>query len=152
MVALDAYTSIGLALELLSHSPYHRKKQVGEYFRAEVLPAVRTGQVKFYLSREGRPVAMISWAWITEAAEQEIHTTGRALKQDEWRCGDRMFINDWISPHVDARIHVRDMMWNVFPDIDYATSIRRKADGSVRRVNRWRRGSATRQVVRKALA
>ena len=136
MVTIDYYASVGYALELLAQSGYHRQFKLGDYFRVEVLPALWCGQVRFYLSSKEIPTAMVSWAWLSEEVEREIHTTGRALTRDEWNCGYRLFFNDWITPFGNIREVLRDMTHNVFPD-EIATSLRRNPDGSVRRINRW---------------
>lgn len=139
MVTLDSYASAGFALELLAMSPYHRQQKLGDYFRAEILPAIWNNQIRFYLDDRGIPAAMVTWAWINEDIEHDIHETGRALIHAEWQSGDRMFINDWIAPYGNLRHYVRDMMDNVFPNVQQASSVRRDMNGSVRRINHWKR-------------
>ena len=136
MVNLDYYASTGFALELLAQSPYHKQHKVGDYFRAEILPALWVNQARFYLTEEGIPTAMVTWAWLTETVEADVHSTGRALFHEEWKSGDRLFFNDWITPYNNIRDVLHDMTHNIFPD-EIATSIRRNPDGSVRRINRW---------------
>lgn len=136
MVTIDYYASTGFALELLAQSAYHKQHKVGDYFRIEVLPALWANQTRFYLTDEGIPTAMVTWAWLNETVEKEIHTTGRALTRDEWNCGDRLFFNDWITPYDNIREVLHDMTNNIFPD-EVATSLRRRQDGTVRRINRW---------------
>ena len=136
MVRIDYYASIGYALELLAQSEYHRTRNLGNYFRAEVLPALRCGQTRFHITDECVPTAMVTWAWLSEEVEREVHDTGRALLRSEWQCGDQLFINDWIAPYGNIRALTHDIGNNVFPD-DTATSLRRNPDGSVRRVCRW---------------
>ena len=79
---------------------------------------------------------MVTWAWLSKEVERDVHATGRALVHDEWQCGNRLFINDWIAPYGNIRALTHDIGKNVFPD-DVATSLRRNPDGSVRRVCRW---------------
>jgi cytolysin-activating lysine-acyltransferase len=136
MVNLDYYASTGFALELLAQSPYHKQHKVGDYFRTEILPALWVNQSRFYLTEEGIPTAMVTWAWLNEDIQKEVHATGRALTRDEWKCGDRLFFNDWITPYKNIREIAHDMTHNIFPD-QVATSLRRNQDGSVRRINRW---------------
>jgi len=136
MVNPDEYTLNGYALSLLAHSPYHRQQPLGDYFRTEILPALWAKQARFYVAPDGAPTAMITWAWLSPEVEAEVHATGRALTQDEWNCGDRLFFNDWVTPFNNIREVVQDMGQNVFPN-HVATSLRRNLDGSVRRINRW---------------
>jgi len=136
MVTLDYYVSTGYALELLAQSSYHRQQAIGNYFRTEVLPALWVNQARLYKTPEDVPVALVTWAWLSEEVEREVHATGRALQQHEWNCGDRLFFNDWITPYNNIREVLHDMTHNIFPD-EVATSLRRRQDGSVRRINRW---------------
>lgn len=136
MVTLDYYASVGYILELLAQSPYHGRKPMGDYFRVEVLPALRCGQSQFFFFEDGRPSAVITWAWLSEAVESDVLSTGRALSHDEWRSGMQLFFNDWITPYGNIREVVHTMTHVKFPD-ETATSLRRNPDGSVRRVNRW---------------
>ncbi len=133
---LDEYTQVGFALELLAQSDYHQQYSVGDYFRTEILPPIWTNQVRFYLTAEGVPTAMMTWAWLSQEVEQEMHQTGRSLEQDEWQSGERLFFNDWIAPYGNIRSVMHDIATNVFPD-KTATSIRRNMDGSIRKINYW---------------
>ena len=133
---LDEYTKVGFALELLAQSNYHQQYPMGDYFRTEILPPIWANQMRFYLTTEGVPTAMVTWAWLSQEVEQEIHQTGRALGEDEWQSGERLFFNDWVTPYGNTREAIRDMTHNVFPN-EEASSLRRNHDGSVRKINRW---------------
>jgi cytolysin-activating lysine-acyltransferase len=136
MVNIDYYASVGYALELLAQSEYHRQFPLGDYFRVEILPALWCGQTRFYLTPEGVPTAMITWAWLSDEVQSEVHSSGRALRHDEWSCGNRLFCNDWITPYDNIREVVHDMTHNIFPN-EIATSLRRNPDGTVRCAKRW---------------
>jgi cytolysin-activating lysine-acyltransferase len=150
MVNIDYYASVGYALELLAQSEYHRQFKLVDYFRVEILPALWCGQTRFYLTEEGVSTAMVTWAWLSEEVERDVHKTGRALTEDEWNCGDRLFFNDWITPYDNIREVLHDMTHNIFPN-EVATSLRRNPDGTVRRVNRWT-GMKLRKAREEALA
>lgn len=136
MVNVDYYASAGFALELLAQSPYHKSLALGDYFRTEVLPALWAKQTRFYLTNDGVPTAMVTWAWLNADVEKDVHATGRALTREEWKCGDRLFFNDWITPYDNIKDVTRDLTHNIFAN-EVATSLRRNPDSSVRRVNRW---------------
>lgn len=136
MSHIDYYTAVGYSLELLAQSEYHQQQKLGSYFDVEIIPPLLANQVRFYLTPEGIPTAMATWAWISEEIETEIHQTGRALAHDEWTGGDRLFCNDWITPYNNIREVVHDMTHNLFPNAE-ATSVRRKHDGSVYKICRW---------------
>ncbi|MEO1494582.1 MAG: toxin-activating lysine-acyltransferase [Pseudomonadota bacterium] len=132
----DIYTFVGYAIELLSQSTYHRTLETGEILRDEILPPLGAHQFKLYLSERSSPEALVTWAWLSEDVEADVHRTGRALRADEWACGDRLFLCDWITPYDNMKFILKDFSESVFPDHS-ATSIRRRSDRSVRRINRW---------------
>jgi len=150
MVNIDYYASVGYALELLAQSEYHKQFEVGDYFRVEILPALWCGQARFYVTNEGIPTAMVTWAWLSPEVERDVLQTGRALANEEWNCGDRLFFNDWITPFDNIREVLHDMTHNIFPD-EVATSLRRNPDGTVRRINRWT-GVNLRKTEKRAVA
>jgi len=136
MVSLDYYAGAGYALGLLAKSQFHENFDLGDYFRVEILPPLWANQTRFYVTEKAVPTAMVTWAWISEDVEKAIHTEGRALHQNEWNSGDRLFFNDWITPYGNIRHVVKDMRTNVFPD-HKATSVRRNPDGTVYKVCHW---------------
>jgi cytolysin-activating lysine-acyltransferase len=139
MMTIGPYEGIGYALELLAKSDYHRQHRLGAYLRVEILPPLLHGQARFYLTEDGIPTALVTWAWLSAEVEQDVHATGRALTRQEWRCGDRLFFNDGIAPHGNVRDLLHDMQHSLFPEATHATSLRRNPDGSIRRVHHWRR-------------
>jgi len=133
-VRVDAYAAAGYAVELLALSDYHRKFPLRDYMDVEVLPPVVHGQAHFHLAEGGAPLAMVTWAWLSPEVEREVLQTGRSLAADEWKCGNRLFFNDWIAPYGHSREVMRHLRRNVFPGISEASGLRRNKDGSVRRV------------------
>ncbi|WP_404400436.1 toxin-activating lysine-acyltransferase [Pelagibacterium halotolerans] len=133
---MDIYMSVGFALELLAASPYHRQHKYGPYLDTEILTPLKLGQYRFYLAENGAPTAMATWAWLSAEVEAEVHATGRALADDEWQCGNRLFFNDFIAPYDNLRAVMHDLTHVIFPNAT-ATSVRRHADGSVRQIRRW---------------
>ncbi len=133
---IDAYQVAAFSTYLLAQSDYHKNLDVTRYLHMEIFPAVNAAQAKIYLDDKNRPKAMVTWAFLSDEIETEIHQTGRALFPNEWTSGDNLFFNDWITPFGDLRDVLKDMTQNRFPD-RAATSLRRNPDGSVRRVNRW---------------
>ena len=64
---IDYHTSVGFAVEMLAKSPYHRGFKIGDYLAIEILPALWANQVRFYLTDEGIPTAMLTWALLSDA-------------------------------------------------------------------------------------
>ncbi|WPZ13600.1 toxin-activating lysine-acyltransferase [Nitratireductor rhodophyticola] len=137
MTAVDLYSGIGYALELLARSENHRAFSVERYLDVEILPPLHLGQARFYLTPDGIPTGFVSWALLDEDTERTILQSGRALAFREWRCGDRLFFNDFIAPYGTAREIIADLRRNIFPG-RRATSVRRNTDGALRTVKYWK--------------
>lgn len=146
MVVADHYAYAGFAVELLANSEYHKQQHLGSYLSVEIFPAFWNNQFRFYFDEMQKPSALITWAWLSEDVEKDVHNTGRSLSMREWQCGDRIFFNDWITPYDNIREVMHDISHNVFPDV-VATGLRRNMDGTVRRINRWT-GVNRRRVLR----
>ncbi|WP_170566123.1 toxin-activating lysine-acyltransferase [Ruegeria atlantica] len=77
-MVIDRYVCVGFAIELLSRSGYHQGFDMDAYLSVEVLPPLRRNQGRFYLTKEGKPTAMLTWAWLSEDCEADVLSTGRA--------------------------------------------------------------------------
>ena len=142
---LDFYTQLGFAVDLLSQSKYHSQRPFGPYLRNEILPALSNGQARFFVTDSGSPAALVTWAWLDGDTLTDLQNTGRSLALYEWNCGTNLFFNDWIAPYGTTHALFLEFYNRVFPEVNEATSLRRNPDGSVRRVNQWRRsGGRTR--------
>lgn len=133
---LGTYRAIGCAVELLSNSTYHGGLPMAMYMNTEIYPPIIHRQCCFYFDEFGKPVALVTWAWLSAEIEREVLKSGRQLSQDDWCSGNNLFFNDWICPYKNVRSVVNDMRQNIFPD-QIASSVRRNPDGTVRKVNRW---------------
>ena len=133
---VDYFAALGMCLELLATSSYHRRFRLERYFNVEILPALKRSQVRLYLSRLGQAEALVTWAWLSDRVCSEVHASGRALKSDDWASGPRLFFNDGICRNGALRAVSHDLAHHVFPDRT-ATSVRRNPDASARRINHW---------------
>jgi cytolysin-activating lysine-acyltransferase len=133
----DLALILGAVADLLAGSAYHRQFDPVSYIADEVLPPLMRGQAILALSGNGHPVALVTWARISAETEMMLHRTGRALLPAEWDAGPRLFFNDWITPGLPVWLLVH-WLRDKFPD-QSASSLRRRPDRSIRRINAWRR-------------
>lgn len=132
----DGLSAIGMAIQQLADSPYHRQFSLSYYLPVEILPALRAGNLQIFVDQGGQPAGMVTWAWLSDAVLGRVLKTGSALSHAEWNCGSGLFFNDWITQPKVLRSVLQEMTEHRFPN-EVATSLRRAPDGSVRRVNRW---------------
>ena len=129
----------------------------------EVLEIVRTGQIDYTwlyrsasagyvvggLVEETKEVLeqywITTWAWLSEKQKRDIHETGRALHSEEWVGGVHPFVNDWISEPTAFRAIMTEKRDIIFPN-HVVSSLRRKPDGSVRRINKWTGAICRKQI------
>lgn len=101
--------NIGL---LLLQSPAHRY-----FFLADlewlIYPPVQLRQFKLYMNEE-RPVAYVSWALLSEDAEQRF-LASRRLAPGDWRTGDRAWMIDLVAPFGGADAVFTDMRTKILP-------------------------------------
>lgn len=89
--------AMGCATWLWMHSPMHREVPL-HTLSTFLLPALKRQQ--FILALQGdRPVFYMAWALMDEAAERRYLSQPPVLMPEaDWRCGDRMWVLDWVAP------------------------------------------------------
>jgi len=93
-----------------------------------VFPAVDSEQCHVFM-RNGSPVGYVSWAFLDPKISDQVMTTERAMRPSHWRCGEEMWIVEFIALKGNVRYIVKDMKrW--FPGD--AKRIRNKDESVVR--------------------
>lgn len=95
--------NIGL---LLLQSPAHRY-----FFLSDlewlIYPPIQLRQFKLYMNEE-RPVGYVSWALLSDDAEQRFMAS-RRLAPGDWRTGDRVWVIDLVAPFGGAEAIFSDL-------------------------------------------
>jgi hemolysin-activating ACP:hemolysin acyltransferase len=133
---VDTFAILGLAIQELQKSHYHRQFKLSYYLPVEILPPLRRAQFRAYVTPTGASAGFVTWAWVSDETLDALHRTGRALTGPEWAGGQYLFMNDIITDPGMARLVVNELAERIFPD-EEATSLRRTPNGSIRRINRW---------------
>ncbi len=102
-------------------------------------PAILLDQIHFFSNESGNVIGYMTWALLAEDTEQRlIHDPQVLLHLSEWNEGDRLWIMDFVLVDGNLRTALRDA-FEQFPHFTEARSLRRHADGTVRKVTIWRR-------------
>jgi cytolysin-activating lysine-acyltransferase len=89
--------AMGGAVWLWLHSSSHRNMPLSG-LSALLLPAITSRQF-LLASQNGRPVAYISWANLSEEAEHRyLNQHPLLMPEADWNSGDRMWLLDWVAP------------------------------------------------------
>ncbi|MHB1992681.1 toxin-activating lysine-acyltransferase [Metallibacterium scheffleri] len=107
---------------------------------AWIQPAIMLNQIKLFFNDKGIPIGYMTWAWLAPDVEERwIHDPKVMLHFTEWNEGEALWIMDFLALPTYARLLQRHALKDMFPDQVLAKSLRRKPDGSTRRVTTWRR-------------
>ncbi len=92
----DTLRAYGDAAFLYMRSPRHQDMPL-KSFRESVEPPLILGQYRIF-GFDGVPRGMFTWAWMSPEAERE-YVCGGALRPEDWRSGDRLWIIDLVAPY-----------------------------------------------------
>lgn len=102
-------------------------------------PAILLDQIHFFHDLGGNPVGYMTWACIAEDTERRLLNDPEVVFHlSEWNKGDRLWIMDFVLVNGRLRNALKEAR-QLFPGIAEAKTLRRRADGSVRKVTTWRR-------------
>ena len=105
-------------------------------------PAVRHEQIYFFRDDAEQICGYMTWAWLAEDAEWRLlHDPNVLLHLSEWNEGERLWILDFLIHTGDVRAWVEEAR-SLFRGVAQSKSVRRRDDGSVRKITTWtKRGS-----------
>jgi cytolysin-activating lysine-acyltransferase len=136
---LDFLGTIGRVVTVLGQSPQYCESPIA-VIQLWLESAIRH-RLNFFYNESGVALGYMTWAWLTEDTESRlIHDPTVLLHISEWNEGDRLWILDFVLINGDVRASLREAA-TLFKDVQSAKSLRRRDDGSVRKVTTWRRTS-----------
>ncbi|MCV6610115.1 MAG: toxin-activating lysine-acyltransferase [Amphritea sp.] len=105
--------ALGSAVWLWMQSERHSQWSVGE-LNSRLLPAIMNGQ--YVLGYENNsPVFFCAWAWFSQEAESRyVEDPNAELGTENWRCGDRFWVTDWLAPYGHSREVVNQLKAHPF--------------------------------------
>jgi hemolysin-activating ACP:hemolysin acyltransferase len=96
-------------------------------------------QISIFKNEAGILCGYATWAFVAEDTEQRLIQDPQVLLHfSEWNEGDRLWILDLLCVHGDVRSLIREL-FKQFPKVNEAKSLRRREDGSIRKIVTWRR-------------
>jgi cytolysin-activating lysine-acyltransferase len=102
-------------------------------------PPVLLDQIQFYYSPAGDAVGYVTWAFLADDVAARLQGDPTVLLHlSEWNEGAQLWIMDLALPPGLLPRAAADLARR-FAEVDEAHFLRRRADGSVRKVALWRR-------------
>lgn len=131
-------TQIGMAAAVMAQSPPYCEYPI-VCIPLWIEPAIRHQQIHFFLDALGNVCGYVTWAWLAEDAEYRfIHDPEVLLHISEWNEGDRLWLIDFLVLDGSAKTRIRETM-ALFDGSGVAKSLRRREDGTVRKITTWQR-------------
>jgi cytolysin-activating lysine-acyltransferase len=109
-------------------------------FPAWIEPAILLDQIHILYDPQGQVVGYVTWAFLASDAEERLmHDPEVLLHISEWNEGTRLWILDFVVRDHLVKRHIKEVC-ALFPVHEEAKSLRRREDGTVRKITRWRLG------------
>ena len=135
---LGFYSALGLAVDAMGKSDRYCQYPIA-CLTMWIEPAIRHEQIHFFRDEFGQVCGYMTWAWLADDTERRlIHDPDVLLHLSEWNEGDRLWILDFLVHTGDVRLWVGEAQ-SLFVEVAEANWLRRRDDGSVRKVMRWKR-------------
>ncbi|MHA7878864.1 MAG: toxin-activating lysine-acyltransferase [Saccharospirillum sp.] len=142
---INYHQALGMMMWLMSHADYHRAWRLWSV-DTDIVPALIHGQCKLYFDDQQNPVGFVTWAWLDDFAKQQVLRNTKPLSIDQWHSGEHLLLNDFVAPWGHAKFIMKDIGTQVFPEYQ-GFSLRRNADGSIRKFNYWKGARFNKPIV-----
>jgi cytolysin-activating lysine-acyltransferase len=130
-------------LELLETSPLHFMHTVS-YLFDRVYPSLLNGQFRL-LVRDGKPLAFVNWAWLSDAGSEKFSVYGHHLEPGDWQSGPNLWFAEIVVRDGMMQPLIRDLLRNVFPAGTRGRWVRVGPSGEVKGVGEIRMPGPARQ-------
>jgi hemolysin-activating ACP:hemolysin acyltransferase len=100
-------------------------------------PAILLDQIHFFRDRGDNVIGYMTWALLCEDTEQRLLQDPEVLFHlSEWNEGDRLWIMDFVLLGGRMKTILNEAR-DIFPVFKQAKSLRRREDGSIRKITTW---------------
>ena len=140
----DIMRKRGVVAHLMANNARYRAYPLVS-LSAWIDPAIVTNQLAiFHESYSGNPVGYMTWAFLAPDVEHRwLSDPNVLLHESEWNEGGNLWIMDFLAMPGYCEDIIEFIEKNMFADHSQASSLRRKDDGTVRKVSHWKRRSTT---------
>ena len=90
----------GEVCELLAESQTYGHWQMDKVIQTFVPPIAHKQAMVF--RNKGKLVALVTWAWVSDQALDELKSGSRRIQLDDWQSGENLFFVDFIAPYGDV--------------------------------------------------
>jgi cytolysin-activating lysine-acyltransferase len=144
MLNIDQHRqSLGLVVEAMGKSDTYCQYPVA-CITLWIEPAIHHDQIHFFFSASGSLTGYMTWALLAPDTEHRLmHDPNVLFHISEWNEGNLLWIMDLVVLNGNIRHIIRQAL-ALFHEFSEAKSLRRRDNGSVRKVTTWRKKRWTR--------
>lgn len=126
----ERYNLIGQITSLMLSSDVHRQYLIDD-IGAMFLPAIHLNQFRLYKNKDGDPIGLVTWAFLSDDLDKKYQKGGIKLGLEDWKSGNTIWIIDFIAPYGHVKQIVKDLRCNIFPD-KQGKALRVTKDGKIK--------------------
>ncbi len=104
---------IGEIALLMLASKTHRKYLIND-IGSVIFPAIHFNQFRIYKDKDKNPIALITWAFLSDEIEEKYLQGNYHLKPQDWKSGSNGCVIDFIAPFGHAKKIIQDLRSNLF--------------------------------------
>ena len=108
MTAPQRSRLIGDIVTLMTRSDAHKMYKI-HHFPELVLPPVELDQYRIYHDEHDNPVGFVSWAKLSESAEDTLLNKAEPLTFEDWASGEIIYLMEFIAPFGHTKHIVNDI-------------------------------------------
>lgn len=139
---MEFAAQLGYACELLYSCP-RRSFPISaiEYW---IAPAIALGQIQFFFDVRGKPVAYLTWAFLSDQVSARMERDAiNVLHLSEWNEGLNLWVLDLVAPYGHAGLVCRHIRGEMFEYATLVRGVKRSGDEEMVRVRKFRRLRST---------
>ena len=126
---------LGEVTSLMLLSPIHQRYLVSDIGDI-ITPALDKNQFRIY-HKGANPVAILTWAWLSDEVHEKYKEGNYLLKDDEWNSGKHLWFIDFIAPFGNGSkilADIKKLRHELFKDATFAHAIRPDGYGNIKRI------------------
>ena len=130
------YRLLGEVTSLLMSSDLHKQYKFSDlvYF---FLTPIHLNQFRIYKNTQGKPVGLVTWAFLSDEIEKKYMSMKYNLAAKDWNSGKNLWFIDFLAPYGDMKMVAKDLRNNIFPN-HRGKSVKMDATGRIKGIGEWK--------------
>lgn len=105
---------LGEVVWLMSQSPVHKQFFISDLEWFAMTPILAQQFRLFYA--QNKPIGVVLWAFVNDEVEERLKAGTTKLRPQDWKCGDKLWVVEVISPFGGPEAMIKNLKEQVFQD------------------------------------